>query len=272
MTLDLAMVTHTPEGLLRILDIKLPEVEGVKYVVSWQSHGDAPVPDEIAARKDIQVHRFDGTGVSNNRNNAISFCTGDIILFADNDVTYSAEGLRAVITAFEQNPDVDLATFRSARESACVYPATETKLGLKLPKNYYVCSIEIAFRRSTAGFLRCHPDLSFGSRWFQGADDEIFLWNAIKVGLNCRFFPVTICRHDHPSLGTKAKLNDSNLRAAGCVIAFYYPRTAFLRIPLKAWRVCKAGQASFIRALLMVSHGAFLSLGIRSSGRKMKMW
>lgn len=261
LTLDLALVTYHPEGIARLAAMNLPRVSGVRYVVSWQAHANAPVPDSLN-RPDVEIHRFDTPGQSLNRNNAIEHCSADIILHADDDVTYTPQGLQAVIHSFETNPEVDVATFRSEQTVNKPYPEASVKLGTKLPRNYSVGTIEIAFRRSTAGHLRCCPEFGLNSPQLHGSEDEMFLMSAIRRGLHCRFFPVTICSHLHESTGTKSAFTNKNLQAAGCLIALTRPWTACLRIPLKAWRVSRKGQASFMRALYRISRGALMAPGV----------
>lgn len=263
MTLDLALVTHKPEGIRRVAAQGLPRVEGVRYVISWQSHNNEPIPTELSDRDDIEIHRFDSCGQSLNRNNAIAHCRGDIILHADDDIEYTSEGLRSVIKAFETYPDADLITFRSIHDSGCVYPKCSVRLGRRLPRNYFVAMFEIAVRRQTAGWLRCCPEFGLGSERFHGGEDEMYLMTAIRRGLNCRFFPETICTHDHPSTGTKASLTDKNLQALGCVIAFYYPVTACLRVPLKALRLSNSGRVQFFRAIRLLTRGAIAAPSVR---------
>jgi len=266
MTLDLAVATHRPEGIRRVASMVLPPIEGVRYVVSWQSHENAPIPRELL-RPDVEIHRFDGTGISSNRNNAISHCAADIILFSDDDLVYTELRLKSLISAFEDNPEVDLATFICRGDMTRTYPATKTEL-IAIPRNYYVSSVEIAFRRATAGHLRCCPELGLGSPQLHGGEDEMFLMSAIRNGLNCCFFPITICEHPGASTGTKARLSNKNLRASGCVIALTYPRSALVRIPLKAWRISRIRQASLPRALINLTRGAMMAPGILSRNHK----
>ena len=70
MTVDIAIITYKPEGIERLSKMQLPQMEGVRYVVSWQAHELASVPEELL-RDDIVVYRFDKNGQSYNRNNAI---------------------------------------------------------------------------------------------------------------------------------------------------------------------------------------------------------
>lgn len=267
LTLDLAMITHRPEGIRRLAGNLLPPLHGVRYVVSWQEHGDAPLPGEIACRADVEVHRLDKSGLSNNRNNAIAHCSADIVLFADDDIAYTGEGLQAVVDAFRRNPGVDVATFRSVHGDASRFPACETVLERRLPKGYYVASIEIAFRRATAGTLRCCPELGLGAPRLRAGEDEMFLMSAIRRGLHCRFFPSTICAHYGESTGTGASLSDGTLEGLGCLIALTHPLTAALRVPLKAWRVSRAGAASLPRSLCRLTLGALQAPGVLRRNR-----
>lgn len=267
MTVDLAVATYRPEGIERVARMVLAPMEGVRYVVSWQEHGDAPVPESLARRDDVEIHRFERKGQSLNRNNAMNHCTADIILHADDDLVYTPQGLQTVIDTFSNNPDIDVATFRSERVPPKTYPARTTVLNRRLPRGYFASMIEIAVRRSTAGSLRCCPELGLASARMHGGEDEMFLQTAIRRGLRCLFVPVTICSHPAPSTGTKARLTPENLRATGCTIALSYGPSAILRVPLKAMRVSRAGQAPFLRALFYIAQGALEAHGLRRRNR-----
>lgn len=266
LTLDVAISTYMPSGIQRVAAMNLPRVEGVRYIVSWQEHQNEPIPQEIAERSDIEVYRFDNRGLSLNRNNAISKCKGDIILFADDDVKYTAHGLNFVRHTFEQNPHVDVATFKSTDNLERNYPQTITVLEKKLPKGYYACSIEIALRRATAGSLRCHPELGLGAPKLQSGEDELLLHTAIKRGLHCYFFPEIICNHPAPSTGRNPSA--ASLRGAGCLIALLYPSTYALRLPLKAWRVSHTSDISFMKSLLYLCQGSICAPGIKRRGKQ----
>ncbi len=268
MTLDLALATYGPDGISRVAAMVLPPAEGVRYIVSWQAHGDAPIPAELI-RPDVEIHRFNLLGQSLNRNNAIEHCTADIILHSDDDLIYTASQFEEIIQVFECNPQIDVATFRSKiHDYDRIYPASVVKLREHLPKYYSVGTIEIAFRRATAGNLRCCPELGLNSPKLHGGEDEMFLMSAIRRGLDCRFFPITICEHPGASTGTKAHFTNENLQASGCVIALTRPWTAILRVPLKAWRVSRKGQASFLRALYRISRGALMAPGVLKRNHK----
>lgn len=266
LTLNVAIITHKPDGIRRLAQNPLPAIPGVSYVVSWQSHEGEPVLPQLL-REDVKVVRFDGCGQVANRNNVISLCDADIIMLSDDDVTFFEDGIRELICRYERMPQADFIAFRCVRDSGVVYPGSECRLTCRLPKGYSVGCPELSFRRKTAGWLRCCHEFGLGSQRMHGGEDELLLQAAIRRGLACYFVPVTVCAHDHPSTGTKGRLTNENLRAAGCVIALTYGVSALLRVPLKAWRVNRAGQASLWRSLKYLAQGAIGARGVRRRNR-----
>lgn len=234
----------------------LPVIDGVRYIVSWQDHREAPIPQQLTARDDVTILRFNDKGLSRNRNNALSHCSGDIILITDDDTRLHTEGIYRLMESFTANPDMDVATLRADYSTRSkLYPTAYSDLHLPLPKNYFVSSIEIALRRATGGTLRFHPDFGLGSPLLHGGEDELLLLTAIKRGMVCRHIPITICSHPNPTTGSKQSLSDNNIRAMGCVIAITYPYTSVLRIALKAYRIHKARQSTFFKALFCLISG-----------------
>lgn len=255
-TLDIAIATHKPAGIQRLAQAQLPQIPGVRYVVSWQCHEDAPVPEKLQ-REDIEIHRFEGTGLSNNRNYNIAVCTADVIMISDDDVKLLPDGVKALIRTYEEHPEIDFISFKSIHESGVTYPSAPCRLYSRLPKNYFVISFETSFRRDTR--LKFCPELGLNAPRMHCGEEEMLLQSAIRRGLNCWFFPITVCEHDHPSTGSKAHYTAEDLRAMGCVIAITYGWQALLRVPLKAWRVRRAGQSGFLRAMYYLTQGALES-------------
>ncbi|MCM1152808.1 MAG: glycosyltransferase [Muribaculum sp.] len=261
LSLDIPIITHESEGIKRLASNVLPRMENVRYIISWQSHADAPIPSELI-REDIVIYRYDGIGLAANRNNSISHCDADIILISDDDIVLFEDGIRQLRRFYEDNPDADFVCFRSLHDSGVRYPEGKCQLDKRLPKGYSVASFELSFRRQTAGWLRCCPELGLGSARLHGGEDEMLLQSAIRKGLNCWFAPITVCAHDHPSTGTKAHLSKENIRAAGCVIALNYGLSTLLRLPLKAWRISRRRQSSFGRALRYLLQGGWEAAGV----------
>lgn len=263
LTLEVLIATHMPAGLERVAAMALPYTDGVSYIVSWQQHGNAPVPWSLACRDDVTVLRFDGIGVSANRNNAIDHARADIYLNADNDLIYTAAQLQAVRRVFAENPDVDYASFRY-EGTAKYYPPSECSLTAAVPKGFYQSSIEIAVRRNArTAALRFNTMFGFGAGYLQAAEDEVFLLTARRMGLNCRYFPIIITRHEGLSTGQRPVSDPGVLRAMGAYLRLAYPVTFIPRILLKARRLAAARRASMGQALTQMCRGAVYICKVR---------
>ena len=253
-TLDVAVCTYLPEGILQVGRMLPPPEEGIRFVVSWQSHADAPLPPALL-RDDVVVSRLEGKGLSRNRNNALANCSADIVLVADDDVAYLPGALRKVREAFAERPGMDLAMFRADYPCPKAYPATECVLSLPFPKGWYAASIEMAFRRESVGQLRFNTMLGIGAPRMTSGEDEWFLIQAVRRGLDCRFIPATICRHPSDPTGA-GRYTPGTLMASGFIISEIYPFSSVLRIPLKAWRVSRQSGLRFPHALRWLCLGA----------------
>lgn len=247
--LSVLIATCRPAGIERVVAMDVPEVDGVHYWVSWQMHENLPVPEPLLSRKDVTVLRSDSVGLSNNRNNLLANATGDAFLIADDDLRYTSAQLVDVIRTFDENPDLEYASFMFTGADAKVYPSYACSLW-PVPKNFSQTSFEVAIRNnSRTARLRYNPFFGLGAPVLRSGEDEMFLWQAVRLGLNCRFFPIVITHHEGLTTGNRKITDNGVLQASGAVIAVQYPFTAFLRIPLKAYRLHKFGQASFGRAL-----------------------
>ena len=269
--LSVTIATYTPQGILRVQNMNLPEVPGVEYVVSWQNHSDAPIPPELASRADIHIHRFGQSGVSANRNNALAHASGRICLIADDDLRYIPRNLTDVIDAFNLHPDTEFAVFQyTGRHHSKSYPAGSLDITHKVPRHFYPVCFEMAFLREAT--MRTRP-LLFSTYFGPGAsvltageDDFIFL-QARRMGLKCRFFPITITVHDAMPTGLRPITHPGVLRTNGAIIALTHPFTFPARIPVNAWRIMKSGRAPLATAIGQMFRGAFHALGKKNLRR-----
>lgn len=259
MTLEVIISTHRPVGIENVVAMNLPSLPNVSYLVCWQQSDGAKIPKELL-RNDVRILRNPGNGLSNNRNFGMENATGDVILFADDDLFYSAERLAVIVPRFEKDPDLDIATFMSESPTTPLYPKNSQVLNRRLPKGYWVTSYEMALRRSSAGKLRFDERFGLGSGKFECGEEELFHLKARRNGLKCMFFPDIIVEHNHHSTGTGYIDNPLVLMGMGAVIVKAYPFSWILRVPLKAWRLYKGQQARFFLSLVNLFRGAFKSL------------
>ena len=257
MTLDVLICTCRTEGIERVARMTLPKVEGVRYIVSWQlpeRRFSIDLPEALK-RKDIAVYVTNSIGLSKNRNNALAHATADVCLIADDDLNYTAEQLIAVKNVFERDKTLDISAFMyecDAEEK--VYPEGECDLR-KMRKGWYLTSFELAFRREAVGDLRFNELFGLGSPMLDAGEENVFLYSALKRGLNGRFFPIVITRHEGSTTGIRRIAEPRVLMSKGAYLYVAHRPTAVLRIVLNAWREKRAGRMSFWHAFRHVWRG-----------------
>lgn len=256
MTLQL-LISTLDNGINSVAQLVLPQREGIGYVVSWQHSGDEEIdlPVELQ-RPDVEVYNLQGRGLSRNRNNAIRHATADVCLIADDDCRYTHEQLQAVLNTFEQTPNLDIATFRYSSEGhKKYYPARIEDLST-YPKGYYVSSIEIAFKRERIlGKLWFNEHFGLGAEVFHCGEENIFLRDAIALGMNCKFFPITIVADQDPFVTIERDKEPGTLMTYGAELQLYKPGTKYLRGVLKAWRLKKQRKVPFFHAMKHILKG-----------------
>lgn len=228
--LQVLICTHRADGLARVANMALPAMPQVEYIVCCQSR-PLPVPHELADRDDIRVSFFEGTGLSNNRNNALGLATADYVLFGDDDLMYLREGLRAVIDVFDEDPDLGIACFKQHTSDRRDYPDERMPLRVNAFKPYYAYSSEMAFRREhiERHGLRFSPLAGINAPFLGSGEEDLFLHHALNSGLKGCFYPVYICRHPHHTT-TGRRMSPSVIRARGAVLRIMHPYTSPLRM------------------------------------------
>lgn len=258
--LQVLIATHRAPGIERVAAMRLPEVEGVQYLVSWQHCMDLPEPEYFSRRRDITVHRFFGEGVSANRNNLLEYATAPFVLIADDDLIYTREQLLGALEIMERHPDTDYFSFRYDGADNKTYPEAETSLE-NLPKGFYQTAFEVGLnRRGEARELRFNKFFGPGAPFFTAAEDEILLYTARRNGLRCRFFPFTICTHPGLTTGSRREVADGFYRSHGAVIALNNRRTWPLRVALNAWRSGRGRSAGLMHIWRLMHRGAVKAL------------
>lgn len=255
--LDVLICTFGKGGLSRVVRMDLPEVEGVRYIVSWQTAGADPenVPSGLK-RSDIVISPTDTIGSSNNRNHAISIATAPLCLTADDDLRYTSGQLQAVIDAFDARPDMELASFRYSGPDNKAYPEKETALDWPLPRGFYSTSFEVAFRRDAVqGKIFYNPYFGINSPRLVCGDDSVFLLDCIRAGLKCRHIPIVITHHADNSSGTRLYSNPGFITTQGAYIRYAYGSKGALRLPLYAWRQFKAYRINPLRTMRHLTAG-----------------
>lgn len=228
MKLQVLVSTYGHEGLARVREMTLPHVPGVGYLVVCQGERC----DSGIARDDVDVRFIDGRGLSANRNAALDMATAPVVLIADDDLHYTATGLKHVMDAFDRDAALSLAAFMHEGADARTYPPAECDLRPSRPgRRHYPYSFEIALR---LGDVRRHnlrfSELAGINAPFLGAGEEdLFVHHALEKGLRGRFIPKVVVRHPGHTTVMRTP-TPAVARARGAVLRILYPRTALLRM------------------------------------------
>ena len=125
-------------------------------------------------------------GVGKNRNIGIQHITGDIILFADDDLIYNDDMEENVVAAFSKFSDADVIIFGLAYSKNGVVFKTKTCTTGKLPllksMKYGACALAIKRESLQKTGLKFNENFGGGCIYSRGEDSD-FIINCYKHGL-----------------------------------------------------------------------------------------
>lgn len=238
--LQVQIAAFGQEGIDRVAAHQHPQIEGVRWLVSLQMpEGEVRIPDALAVRQDFDIIIHRDKGLARNRNHALDFPSDSgIVLIADDDIDYSAEGLLALIQAFADYPEADIICCRYLNNGQYVKNYGDgTVFSLKKPPfGWYVSSIEMAFRREVVGSLRFNENTGIGSGKLIAGEDSIFFVDLLRQGANGICAPIDIGSHNHDTTGERLQTDPEFLKSHGACLTHIKPVTWFPRLLLHARR------------------------------------
>lgn len=234
MTLDI-LICSLNKGIVRIDDLLLPQRKGVRYIVSYQYTDERYlelVPSSLSSRVDVVVSSYKGQGLSSNRNHALELAKADLVMFADDDARLTEDAVDIVINTFTEHPQLDVAFFRASTYTGKLlknYPAEERAI-TTIPEDYAISTIEMVARRERVqGKVRFDERFGLGTRFLTCGEEEVWLIDALRAGLNVRYFP-------HKVVETSTMLKRSMIyvdagvqRSKGALTYYRYGASAWLR-------------------------------------------
>lgn len=252
------LICTTAKRLAAIDTVGLPMVDDVEYIVSCQN------PDRIdlesisraiiGTRCDIRIYFFENCGLSRNRNNAFSVASAPYIYIADDDISFSPDGLRLVINRFEADSSLDVICTRAEMPESRVYPPNGHDLNIPF-RFYWIVSFEIALRRCAVERVGLHFSefAGIGAPYLTAGEEEIFIESALRRGLKGTFVDIVVAHHPALTTAVRDGAKQGVIRAKG---AFMWLKrgalAAILRIPVEAYRA----PVAFFKALLWLTQGA----------------
>jgi glycosyltransferase involved in cell wall biosynthesis len=159
----------------------------------------------LSTRKDFRFEELNSKGVAKSRNRAIDLSQAEYLIFSDDDITFSEQGLQEAIAYLDGNPDVALLLGQATDESGVLrkrYPATVTKLGSL--NSARAATYEMIIRVSDIRRLgiRFDEDFGAGAKNYLG-DEYIFVVDLIRAGGKAIFAPITLAQHPTESSGSR---------------------------------------------------------------------
>lgn len=234
-TLDILICTLN-KGIVRIPDNLLPPCEGIGYVVSYQyteSRFLELIPPELEARKDVRFIKYQGVGLSANRNVALRAATADLVIFADDDARFVADDLYRVVATMDEHAEVDVGLFQASTYTGRLlkhYPEQSMAVAA-YQKKVSISALEMVCRRDKIqGRLAFDERFGLGTKFLTCGEEVVWLYDARRLGLNIRYFPQKLL-----STSTLLKQHliyvDPGVQRAKGAIAYY-------KEGMRAWVSC----------------------------------
>lgn len=143
---------------------------------------------------DILWMSLNERGVGLSRNNALMRASGDILLFADDDVVYADGYAEKIIKCFENNPKIDLIAFYLQSQNPDRPVAiVEKEYRLHWYNSLKIGAFRIAIRKDEIQKANVFYSLLFGGgAKYQSGEDNLFIIQCLKRGIRGLVSNVTI--------------------------------------------------------------------------------
>ena len=188
-----------------------PPREDTEIVVIVQG-----LPISIPHRRDIRVISLNSVGVTKSRNEAIRQAKGEVLVFGEEQVEWIHDNLDEAIAVFERNPGLAIFLGR-AEDQLGNYRKRYGSMHRvsSIWNSAHVGTIELAVRPKMLLQSKVAFDEEFGAGTDNYLGDEyILVSDALRAGLSCEYFPITISRHPAESSGTRfGSSRDARARA-----------------------------------------------------------
>lgn len=180
-------------------------MDNIEYIDSLKITGDAVVVNQCdtESEEDIIRRSVNGSdqavkylqtkdrGLSKSRNYALDMASSDICILCDNDVVYEDGYEELILNEFKKRPDADIIVFYIKRKEKPV-PNYDTARRMNYLSVLKIFSPEIAFRRNSVKELRFNEKFGAGSGKYIMGEENIFLYDALKLKKKIYYVPVKI--------------------------------------------------------------------------------
>lgn len=180
---------------------------------------------------EIQMLSSATKGVGKNRNLALSLATADILLFADDDITYYDADLHEVITAFHELPDADVIFFGiDMTKNGEVFDKRRNKVKrLRLYNSLKYGACRMAVRRTSVEKAHLSFSTLFGGGCEYGhGEDSIFICDCLRAGLHLYSHSYVLGACSKDSSTWFSGYDEKYFMDVGALTACAFPKTKHL--------------------------------------------
>ncbi len=144
-------------------------------------------------RKQVKCYSFDERGVGLSRNNALMRASGDIVLFADEDIVYNSGYEEKVLNQFKEHPEADFLLFnmRVADSRATYYTRRYHRVHIWNAGRYPTYSFAVKREKLEAANITFSLLFGGGAKYSNG-EDSLFLRDCLSHGLKVYAVPVEL--------------------------------------------------------------------------------
>lgn len=251
MTLDI-LICSLNKGIVRVQDVLLPPRDDVHYIVSYQYTDERYldlIPNALQERKDVSLYKYNGQGLSANRNLAFDKATADIVIYADDDARLLPKTPDVVKKPFEENADLDIAFFCASTYTGKPlknYPSEEFDV-LAMPAQYTISALEMACRRKRLqGKIRFDERFGLGTKFLTCGEEEVWLEDALRAKMKIRYFPKKIVETSTMLKKSLIYVDEGVQRSRGAITYYMYGSRAWWQCLCFAVRSTKMGYCHFM--------------------------
>lgn len=187
---------------------------------------------------------MDKRGIGLSRNTALMYSNADIVLFADDDMTYNDDYGKEVIKAFETNNNADIICFNinliNSNKNIGGHRNNKKNKKIHMFNSMRYGACLIAARRKVLLKKRiCFSLLFGGGAEFNSGEDSIFVKDCLDAGLNLYSNIYTLGNVDDSDSSWYKGINDKFFIDRGIVLTSAFPKINILIIVYYACKLSK---------------------------------
>lgn len=206
----------------------------------------------------IRMLTSDTKGVGVNRNLALQLAQAEILLFADDDVTYYDSSLQGVVDAFRELPDADVIFFALdyTRDGEIFEKRRHKTKRLHTWNCLRYGAARMAIRRDAVIRNRLAFSTLFGGGCrFSSGEDTLFILDAIRSGLRVYSHSYVLGKCAKDASSWFSGYNEKYFYDRGALVACAFPKTKHLMKWYFAWKASRKAKTPLKTVLRQMNKG-----------------